>query len=222
MIVQCVCKCRYLQTDCTMPTAKRLDPLQQIVRLARRQGILRSRDLAPLAIPRRHLTRLAAQVVLLRSGRGVYTLASADVSEHHSLAEACTRVSGGIVCLLSALRFHGLTTQNPWEVWMAILPSSRRPTVDHPPLRIVRFSGQAFKDGIEHHRIEGVDVRIYSAAKTVADCFKYRNKIGVDVAVHALRDAWHKRKITAEQISRFAKVCRVSNVMRPYLDSLFS
>jgi predicted transcriptional regulator of viral defense system len=205
-----------------MPITKRSDPLQQIVRLARRRGILRPRDLAPLDIPRRHLTRLADEGVLLRSGRGLYVLASADVSENHSLAEACKRVSGGIVCLLSALRFHELTTQNPWEVWMAITPASRKPKVDHPPLRIVRFSGKAFVEGVERHRIEGVDVRIYSAAKTVADCFKYRNKIGVDVAVQALRDAWQKRKITAAQISYFAEVCRVTNVMQPYLDSLLA
>lgn len=205
-----------------MPIAKQSNPLQQIVRLARRQGILRPRDLAPLDIPRRHLARLAEQGVLLRSGRGLYVLASADVSENHSLAEACKRVSGGVVCLLSALRFHGLTTQNPWEVWLAITPASRKPKVDHPPLRVVRFSGKAFMEGVEHHRIEGVEVRIYSAAKTVADCFKYRNKIGVDVAVQALRDAWKKRAVTAEQISHFAKVCRVTNVMQPFLDSLLS
>jgi predicted transcriptional regulator of viral defense system len=205
-----------------MPITKRSDPFKQIVGLARRQGILRSRDLASLDIPRRHLTLLAEQGVLLRSGRGLYVLADADVSENHSLAEACKRVSSGIVCLLSALRFHGLTTQNPWEVWMAVTPASRKPKVDHPPLRVVRFSGKAFAEGIEHHRIEGVDVRIYSAAKTVVDCFKYRNKIGVDVAVEALRDAWKKRKITSEQISHFAQVCRVTNVMRPYLDSLLT
>jgi predicted transcriptional regulator of viral defense system len=205
-----------------MPIINRSDPLQQIIRLARRRGILRSRDLAPLDIPRRNLTRLIEQGVLLRSGRGLYMLASADVSENHSVAEACKRVSSGTVCLLSALRFHGLTTQNPWQVWMAITPASRKPKVDHPPIHIVRFSGKAFARGIEHHRIEGVDVRMYSAAKTVADCFKYRNKIGVDVAVQALRDAWQKRKITAEQISHFAQVCRVTNVMRPYLDSLLA
>ncbi len=105
---------------------------------------------------------------------------------------------------------------------MAITPASRKPKVDHPPLRIVRFSGKAFAEGVEHHRIQGVDVRIYSAAKTVADCFKYRNKIGVDVAVQALRDAWQKRKITAAQISHFAEVCRVTNVMQPYLDALLA
>jgi len=205
-----------------MPITKRSDPLQQIVRLARYRGILRSRDLASLDIPRRHLTRLVEQGVLVRSGRGLYLLASAEVSENHSLAEACKRVSGGIVCLLSALRFHGLTTQNPWEVWMAITPASRKPKVDHPPLRVVRFSGEAFTEGTEHHRIEGVDVRIYSAAKTVADCFKYRHKVGVDIAVEALRDAWQKRKVTAEQISHYSEVCRVTNVMRPYLDSLLA
>jgi predicted transcriptional regulator of viral defense system len=205
-----------------MGMPKESDPLRQIVRLARRNGILRSRDLAPLRIPRRHLTRLTKQGVLLRSGRGIYMLAAADLSENHSLAEACKRISGGIVCLLSALRFHGLTTQNPWEVWIAITPASRKPKVDHPPIRIVRFSGDAFAEGVEHHRIEGVDVRIYSAAKTVADCFKYRNKIGVDIAVQALRDAWEQQKITAQQISHFARVCRVTNVMRPYLDTLLS
>jgi predicted transcriptional regulator of viral defense system len=205
-----------------MPKSNHSDPVRQIVRLARRGGILRSRDLGPLRIPRRHLTSLVQQGVMHRSGRGLYVLADAPISENHSLAEACKRVPGGIVCLLSALRYHGLTTQNPWEVWLAVTPSSRKPKVDHPPLRIVRFSGPAFAEGIESRRIEGVEVRVYSPAKTVADCFKYRNKIGIDVAVQALRDAWQKRAVTADQIAHFAKVCRVTNVMRPFLDSLLS
>jgi predicted transcriptional regulator of viral defense system len=205
-----------------MPTIKRQTSIEQILRLARRKGMLRPRDLASLDIPRRHLARLTEQGILNRSGRGIYFLANANVTEHHSLAEACKRVPGGVICLLSALRFHGLTTQNPWEVWMAITPASRKPRVDNPSLRIFRFSGEAFKDGVEHHRIQGVDVQIYSAAKTVVDCFKYRNKIGVDVAVEALRDAWKKRVVTAEQISHFAKVCRMTNVMRPFMDSLLA
>lgn len=105
---------------------------------------------------------------------------------------------------------------------MAVTPNSRKPKVDHPPLRIVRFSGSAFKRGVKRIRIEGVEVRITSAAKTVADCFKYRNKIGVDVAVQALRDGWTKRKVTADQLSHFARICRVTHVMRPYLDSLLA
>lgn len=195
---------------------------RQIARLVRRAGILRPRELASLGIPRRHLTRLTEAGILLRSGRGLYILASSDVSENHTLVEACKRVDGGVICLLSALRFHGLTTQSPWEVWMAITPASRKPKVDYPPLRIVRFSGPAFTDGVERHDREKAEIRVYSAAKTVADCFKYRNKIGVDVAVEAFRDAWKQRAVTAEEIAHFAKVCRVTNVMRPYLDSLLA
>ncbi len=205
-----------------MPTIRRQTSIEQILRLARRKGMLRPRDLAALDIPHRHLTHLTEQGILNRSGRGIYFLANADVTENHSLAEACKRVPGGVICLLSALRFHGLTTQNPWEVWMAITPASRKPRVDSPSLRIMRFSGEAFKDGVEHHRIQGVDVQIYSAAKTVVDCFKYRNKIGIDVAVEALRDAWRTKVVTAEQISHFAKVCRMTNVMRPFMDSLLA
>jgi predicted transcriptional regulator of viral defense system len=196
------------------------DPKTQILRLARKKGVLRPRDLKPFDIPRRVLSDLTESGVLLRTGRGLYTLPDLDTSEHHSLAEAATRVPGGVVCLLSALRFHGLTTQNPWEVWVAIRPESRKPKVDHPPLRVVRFSGSPFTDGVERHRIDGVDVKVYSAAKTVADCFRYRNKIGTDVAVEALRDAWRERRATADEIWHFAAVCRVTNVMRPYLESL--
>ncbi|HZL38258.1 MAG TPA: type IV toxin-antitoxin system AbiEi family antitoxin domain-containing protein [Tepidisphaeraceae bacterium] len=193
---------------------------RQIVKLARRKGLLRARDLRPLAIPRRHLAQLVAQGVLLRSGRGLYSLADAPASEHRSLAEVCARVPAGVVCLLSALRFHGLTTQNPWEVWLAVTPASRKPRIDHPPVHVARFSGPAFREGVEHHPIDGVNVSIYSPAKTVADCFKYRNKIGIDIAIEALRDAWGKRAASADQLWQFAKVCRVANVMRPYLDTI--
>jgi len=193
---------------------------RQIVKLARRKGLIRARDLRDLDIPRRHLARLVAGGVLIRSGRGVYALAGSPASEHRSLAEACARVPAGIICLLSALRFHSLTTQNPWEVWLAITPVSRKPKVDYPPLRIARLSGPAFTEGVEHHSIDGVDVKIYSPAKTVADCFKYRNKIGIDVAIEALRDAWRKRAATADHLWQFARVCRVSNVMRTYLETI--
>lgn len=124
-----------------------------------------------------------------------------------------------MICLLSALRFHGLTTQDPHEVWMAIDFKAHKPSAASPALRVVRFSGPALIEGIEHHALEGVRVSVYSAAKTVADCFKYRNKLGVDVAIEALRDALRSRKTTVDQIHRFAKVCRVANVIRPYLES---
>jgi predicted transcriptional regulator of viral defense system len=196
------------------------DPKKQLLTLARKKGVLRPRDLEPLGIARRVLSELTESGELFRTGRGLYTLTDVDLSENHSLAVVQARVPTGVICLLSALRFHGLTTQNPWEVWLAVTPESRKPKVDHPPLRVVRFSGQPFTEGVERHKVDGVAVQVYSAAKTVADCFRYRNKIGVDVAIEALRDAWRKKKVTAEELSRFAAVCRVTNVMRPYLEAV--
>ncbi len=146
--------------------------------------------------------------------------ADAKLTEEHSTAEACKRVPRGVVCLLSALRFHNLTTQVPHEVWVAIEGESWHPRVDYPPLRIVRFTGKAFKDRIREKKVEGVVVRVYDPAKTVADCFKYRNKIGLDVAMEALRDCWKKRLATMDDLWDAAKICRVANVMRPYLESL--
>lgn len=193
---------------------------ERILKLAARQRLVRPRDVEALGIARAFLTRLERRGLLERRARGVYVLADAPVSEHHSLALAAKLVPRGVVCLLSALRFHGLTTQDPHEVWMAIDFKARKPSVEFPALRIVRFSGRSLADGIETHLIEAVPVRIYSPAKTVADCFKYRNKIGMDVALEALRDALRKRKATIDEVHRFAKVCRVANVIRPYLESV--
>jgi predicted transcriptional regulator of viral defense system len=136
------------------------------------------------------------------------------------LAEVARRVPKGVVCLLSALRFHGLTTQAPFEVWLAIENKAIAPKLDYPSLRIVRFSGAALTEGVEEHVVDGVMVRVTGVAKTVADCFKYRNKIGLDVALEALREAWRGKRMTSDDLWRYAKVCRVANVMRPYLDSL--
>jgi predicted transcriptional regulator of viral defense system len=192
---------------------------QRIIALAKRQPLVRSRDVEARGIARESLLRLYRQGLLVRQARGVYALPESPVTEHHSLAIAAKRTPGGVICLLSALRFHGLTTQDPHEVWMAIDFKAHKPSAASPALRVVRFSGPALLEGIEHHTLEGVRVPIYSAAKTVADCFKYRNKLGVDVAIEALRDALRSRKATVDQIHRFAKVCRVANVIRPYLES---
>lgn len=193
---------------------------ERILKLAARQHLVRPRDVEALGIARAFLTRLQRRGLLERRARGVYVLADAPVSEHHSLALAANLVPRGVICLLSALRFHGLTTQDPHEVWMAIDVKARKPSVEFPVLRIVRFSGRSLAEGIQTHLIESVPVRIYSPAKTVADCFKYRNKIGIDVAIEALWDALRKRKATIDEIHRFAKVCRVANVIRPYLESV--
>jgi predicted transcriptional regulator of viral defense system len=193
---------------------------QRILALAKRQPLVRPRDVEARGIARESLLRLYRQGLLVRQARGVYALPESPVTEHYSLAIAAKRTPGGVICLLSALRFHGLTTQDPHEVWMAVDFKAHKPSAASPTLRVVRFSGPALLEGIEHHTLEGVRVPIYSAAKTVADCFKYRNKLGVDVAIEALRDALRSRKATVDQIHRFAKVCRVANVIRPYLESV--
>lgn len=193
---------------------------ERLIDLVRNQGLIRPRDLAPLGIPRVSLTRAVRRGALERIGRGLYGLPGRPVSAHGSLAEVARRVPKGVVCLLSALRFHGLTTQAPFEVWLAIENKSIAPKLDYPPLRIVRFSGAALTEGVEEHVVDGVTVRVTGVAKTVADCFKYRNKIGLDVALEALREAWREKRMTSDDLWRYAKVCRVANVMRPYMDSL--
>lgn len=192
---------------------------QKVLEIIRRMGILRPRDLDSYGIPRVYLQRLHQRQLLRRVGRGLYTLVDISATEHHTFAEACKRVPHGVLCLLSALRFHNLTTQAPFEVWMAIERKARLPKVDHPSIRFVRFSSRALTEGIEEQKIEGVPVRVYSPAKTVVDCFKYRNKIGIDVALEALQDCRRQRKCTIDEIWHYGHICRVTNVMKPYLEA---
>jgi predicted transcriptional regulator of viral defense system len=186
------------------------------------KGILRARDIEALGISRTYLGKLCGSGVVERIGRGMYCLPNAGYSESHSLAEAAKQIPKGVVCLLSALRFHKITTQAPFEVWIAIDFKARKPKVFGAPLRIVRFSGQALHAGIEKHKVYDIEVKVYSVAKTIADCFKYRNKIGLDVAMEALREGWRGKRFTMDQLWRYAKICRVGNVIRPYLESLTS
>ncbi|MET0062396.1 MAG: type IV toxin-antitoxin system AbiEi family antitoxin domain-containing protein [Candidatus Thiodiazotropha endolucinida] len=192
----------------------------KVLDLVRKVGVLRPRDLDPYNIPRTYLSRLCAAGKLQRIGRGLYVLPGSGATEHHSMAEACKRVPKGVVCLLSALSFHELTTQAPFEVWLAIGEKAWRPRLEYPPLRIVHFSKVTLNAGVEEHKIEGVNVHVYSPAKTVADCFKYRNKIGLDVAIEALRECRRARHCTMDDLWHYAGICRVRNVMRPYLESL--
>jgi predicted transcriptional regulator of viral defense system len=192
----------------------------KLLDLLRARGLVRSCDLAPLGIPRVALTRAVRRGQLERVGRGLYGLTERPVSAHGTLAEVARRVPKGVVCLLSALRFHDLTTQAPFEVWLAIDNKAATPKLDYPPLRLVRFSGAALTECVEEQVVDGVTVRVTSVAKTVADCFKYRNKIGLDVALEALREAWAAKRMTSDEIWRCAKIDRVANVMRPYLESL--
>lgn len=193
---------------------------QEVLELARHMGVLRIRDLTSRGIHPEYLRRLCQKGLLVRMGRGLYVAADTSVSEHHTLVEASKWVPHGVACLLTALQFHGIGTQAPFEVWMALDRRSAHPRIKHPPLRIMRFSGKAFTEGIEEHVIEGVPVRVYDPAKTVADCFKYRNKIGLDVALEALRDCRRQRRCTNDDLWQYAKVCRVANVMKPYLEAM--
>jgi predicted transcriptional regulator of viral defense system len=192
----------------------------RVVEAVRRLGVARSRELGAVGVPRTYLHRLTAKGILERVSRGLYHVADDDFSENYTLAQASKRVPRGVVCLLSALQFHGMTTQSPFEIWMAIDQKARRPVVDYPPLRIFRFSGESLQQGVTTHTLDGVAVRIYNAAKTVADCFKFRNKVGLDVALEALRDYRRARLGTLDELWRFATVCRVAQVMRPYMEAM--
>lgn len=184
-----------------------------------RTRVLRARDFDRAGIAREHLSRLVADGVLVRPGRGLYVLSDDAPTEHRSLVEATRLVPSGVICLLSALQFHGLTTQAPFEVWLAIDHKARTPKSESPSLRIVRFTGLALSYGIEEHILEGARVRVYSVAKTVTDCFKFRNKIGLDVAIEALRDCLRQKKANRDELWDAAKVCRMTNVMQPYLEA---
>jgi predicted transcriptional regulator of viral defense system len=192
---------------------------QRVREIVRGAGILRPRDLDRHGIARTYLQRLEQRGLVERVGRGLYRLPTADLTEHHSLAAASKLVPRGVICLLSALRFHELTTQQPFEVWLAIGVHARRPRRVTPPLRIVRFSAAALDEGVERHEIEGVGVRVYGPAKTVADCFKYRNKLGLDVAIEALRDYRRRHPRGMDELWRYAGICRVAKIMRPYLEA---
>ncbi|BAC90602.1 type IV toxin-antitoxin system AbiEi family antitoxin domain-containing protein [Gloeobacter violaceus] len=184
------------------------------------RAIFRFKDLNGSGLHRSSLRRLEEAGQIEQIARGIYRNTRADITTHHSLAVASTLVHRGIVCLLSALRFHELTTQAPFEVWMAIDHKAYRPADLAIPLRVVWFSGEAFTSGVEEYVVEGVPVRVYCLAKTVTDCFKYRNKIGLDVALEALRECRREGRCSMDELWHYARICRVANVMRPYLEAL--
>ncbi len=200
-----------------MPPATDRDRTLKLAR--RRQGVT-TRELAQAGIHSQVLSRLVAGGEIERIARGLYRLPDQGLTEHHALAIAGAAVPHGVVCLLSALQYHRIGTQLPSEVWIAIDRRARRPALRYPPLRIVRYTGAALTEGAESHQVEGREVRVYNVAKTIADCFKYRNKIVLDVALEALREAWRARRFTMDELDRYAAICRVQRVMRPYLEAL--
>jgi predicted transcriptional regulator of viral defense system len=183
-------------------------------------AVARPRELATDGVSRERLRRLVDSGVMERAARGVYLRGEAARSRHRDLLIVATRVPRGVFCLLTALVFHGLTTEMPHEVWLAVGLKARTPALDTPPLRIVRMSETPLLAGIEVHVKHGVELRVFSAAKTVADCFKFRSRVGMDVAAAALREGWRKELFTIDELWHFARVCRVTEVMRPYLEVL--
>lgn len=193
---------------------------EKVFHLLRERGILRPRELDGFGIPRMTLQRLYRDGLVEKTSRGLYSMPGRQVSEHSSLAEISKKVPNGVICLLSSLRFHDLTTQLPFQIWIAIDRKSRLPIIKGTPVHFVRFSGKALSEGVKIHIIDGIPVRIYNPAKTVVDCFKYRNKIGLDVALEALKECRRSRKCESDSLWHYAKICRVRNVMRPYLEAL--
>lgn len=188
--------------------------------LVKRRGLVRARDVAAAGFSTALLYRLRDRGEIEQVGPGLFRHPEAELTEHHSYAEAAALVPDGVICLLSALAFHGIGTQNPAEVWIAIEKGQQRPRSVPLPLKTVWFSGPAMHEGVETHSVEGVDVRVYSPAKTMADLFKFRNKLGIDVAVEALQDGWKHRRFAMVELERFAEICRVQRVMRPYLQAI--
>ncbi len=199
---------------------KQSDRRQVVIDVARRRGAIRARDLDKAGIPRTYLRRLTDEGVLERVSWGMYRLRDYPTTENATLVEVARRVPDGVICLLSALLFHEIGTQLPDRIWMAIDRKAWKPRIDEIPTRFVRFSGKALTEGVQRHRSEGVTLKVFSTAKTVADCFKYRNKIGLDVAIEALQDCRQRRKCSADDLWRFAEICRVQRVMRPYLEAI--
>jgi predicted transcriptional regulator of viral defense system len=182
--------------------------------------VLRSKDLEQRGLARSRIREAMDAGELERIGRGLYALSGSEPSEHHSLVQVAKRVPHAAICLFSALRFHELTSQNPHEVWIAIGPKDRKPKLEYPSLKVVRYGDERFEIGLEDHLVEGTRIRVYSAARTVVDLFSYRNKVGLDVALEALREGWKSRRFTLAEINRIAGLCRMRAVMKPYLESL--
>jgi len=194
--------------------------VKSALQVFKKNKVMRSTEIFAQGIQPRTLYEMRDEGLLVQEGRGLYRLADAQIWSDPDLAIVSLRIPKGVVCLISALYFHQLTTQIPHEVHLALPKDSEKPRLQHPPIRFFWVSPAPFKAGIETHTIDNIDVKVYSVAKTIADCFKFRNKIGMDVALEALREGLNQRRCTPEQILRFARIDRVERVMLPYLEAL--
>ncbi len=194
----------------------------RILDLAQRQRLLSAADVRAQGWSPQLLIKLEQSGKLQRIARGLYSLPDSPPTEHQSLIEVCRRVPKAVVCLLSALQFHGIGTQAPFEVWIALPEGTQSPALIYPPLRIARLRGDAYSEGIETIVEQGSTIHIYSVAKTITDCFKFRHKVGLDVALEALKDAWQQRKFNMDEVTHFARINRVAKVMQPYLEAVLA
>lgn len=193
---------------------------KRILEIAEEKKLIKPKDLVAEKIPTVYLSRLVKQGKLLQVAYGLYALPETQFDENQGLLEVQHLVPNGVFCLLTALQFHNLTTQNPFQVWLAVERNAAVPRIRSVQNRIFRMSGEMFSAGIEEYQIEGGTIKVYSPAKTVADCFKYRNKVGLDVAMEALSDSWRKRLITMDELWRLAIINRITKVMLPYTQML--
>lgn len=191
----------------------------RVLRIAGPSGLLRSRDVTAAGIPRATLMRMVRGGQLRQVARGVYSVPGRRFSRRHALAEVAARSSRGVFCLLTALHFHRLIARSPDEIWLAIPNKARAPQSEDPPLSVVRFSGAALVEGVEQHAVDGVAIRVYSAGKTVADCFKFRDRIAPGTALAALHGSLRRGLTTTEELRHYAAVCRVREAMLPLLDA---
>jgi len=193
---------------------------EKILKLVKKKGMVTASDLEKTGVYRNLIYAMCDEGLLVRQSRGLYSASDTQFSEHFSLIEISKRSPDSVICLISALAVHSITTQLPHEVWIAVKRGSWIPKYDSPPVNVTVISGTAFDFGIEKRLINGVEIRVYSIAKTVADCFKFRNKIGLDVAIEALKEVVRSRKVSVDEIMKAADICRVGSVIRPYLEAI--
>ncbi|WP_419418538.1 type IV toxin-antitoxin system AbiEi family antitoxin domain-containing protein [Legionella sp. D16C41] len=198
----------------------RINYKQKALALVKDKVIARSSELVKEGIPRIVISRLLAEGELKQAGRGIYYIPHLSFSEKESLIIVAKRVPQAIFCLFTALQLHELTTQLPRKLWVAMPVDSHLPRIGYPPIKMVKYSGEAYSAGVEIQEADGVQYRVYNIAKTIADCFKHRNKIGMDVAIEALKDAYAQNKVITDELWHYAKICRVANVMRPYIEAI--
>ena len=194
---------------------------EKVIKALKTKGILKASEILQLGISREYLRKLHTQKAIAKIARGYYVLPDYEMTGMQSIAQVCKQIPKGVICLLSALRVHDFTTQNPFEVWLAIERGAWKPTqIVSTQVRYMRFSGEAFAAGVETKVIDHIKVKVYCPAKTVADCFKYRNKTGLDVALEALREGFRNKLFTMDELWGYARICRIHEVIRPYLEGM--